>query len=278
MQGVSRASLAQATDDLDALVAGGDAGSGLGADALATLADQLFAVQHLLDREISLRRALTDPSSSAEARTGLVDALLSGQVGQDALEVVRAAARAPWSSPRDIVDALEQLAVQASYSVAEANGTLDDVEDELFRFGRVTEREPGLLLALTDPSAATERKLTLVDDLLGGKASPTTVRLVRELVESPSKTTFGERLAGYVRLAAERRDRLVARVRAAVPLTEEQVRRLADALAGQLGRQVQINVELDPELVGGLTVQIGDTVYDGSIIRRLADAGRRLGH
>ncbi len=275
MQGESRASLAQAKDDLDTLI-GNVSHGGLNKADVTTLADQLFAVQHVLDREISLRRAFTDPSSTPAARAGLARSLFGGQIGETALDVVANLVSAAWAAPRDIVDAVEQLAVQALYTGAAASGTLDDVEDELFRFGRIVDREPALLLALTDPAQSTERKLGLVDTLLEGKATDTTKRLVHELVASPRNQTFGVNLAEYIRLAAERRDRLVARVRVAVPLTEAQSTRLAAALASQLGRQVHLNIELDPELVGGMTIRIGDTVYDGSIARRLGEAQRRL--
>jgi F-type H+-transporting ATPase subunit delta len=275
MQGESRASLAKAKDDLDTLI-GHISHGGMHKADVATLADQLFAVQHVLDREISLRRAFTDPSSTPAARAALARRLFGDQIGETAADVVANLVSSAWAAPRDIVDAVEQLAVQALYSVALAEGKLDDVEDELFRFGRIVDREPALLLALTDPAVPTDRKLGLVETLLDGKATDTTIRLVRELVASPRGQTLGVNLAEYVRLAAERRDRLVARVTAAVPLTEEQASRLAAALAEQLGRQVHLNIELDPAVVGGMTVQIGETVYDGSVASRLAEAARRL--
>ena len=277
MQGESRASLAQAKEDLDRLVDGMRGPDGLmDTAAVAQLADQLFAVQHVLDREISLRRAFTDPSSSPSARAGLARRLFGGQISEQATEVVARLVSSAWAAPRDIVDAVEQLAVQALYSVAQAEGTLDDVEDELFRFGRIVDREPALLLALTDPSAEPARRVALVDRLLEGKATETTRRLVHELVVSPRGETFGSNLAEYVRLAAERRDRLVARVRVAVPLTQEQSARLSAALVPPARPPVHLNVELDPEVIGGLTIQVGDTVYDGSIARRLDDAERRF--
>src|SRR5207244_1017401 len=147
---------------------------------------------------------------------------------------------------------------------------------ELFRFGRIGDREPALLLALTDPAVPVANRLRLVDGLLEGKATDTTLRLVHELVASPRGKTLGVNLDEYVRLAAERRDQLVAQVNVASPLSEEQADRLAAALEAQLGRRVHLNVEIDPALVGGMTISIGDTVFDGSIANRLADARRRL--
>ena len=277
MQGESRASLATAKDDLDALVATMHGADGRTDTAAVTqLADQLFAVQHVLDREISLRRAFTDPSSNAPARAGLARQLFGAQLSERTLEVLTALVSSSWAAPRDVVDAVGELAVQALYSLAASAGNLDNVEDELFRFGRIVDREPALLLALTDPSASTERRLALVDSLLEGKASETTRRLVHELVVSPRGRTFGTNLDEYVRLAAESREQLVARVRTAVPLTDAQAARLAEALATQLGRPVHLNIELDPDVVGGLTIRIGDTVFDGSIARRLDEARRRF--
>ena len=126
-----------------------------------------------------------------------------------------------WAAPRDIVDAVEQLAVQALYSVALAEGKLDDVEDELFRFGRIVDREPALLLALSDPALPAERKHGLVDRLLDDKVTVTAIRLVRALVASPRGQTLGVNLAESVRLP---RSAATAgrRVTVAVPLTEEQ--------------------------------------------------------
>src|SRR4051812_24579816 len=124
MQGESRASLAKAKDDLDALigqVTSDGRGGGMSQSDVTALADQLFAVQHVLDREISLRRAFTDPSSSPAARAGLARSLFGSQINETALEVVANLVSAPWAAPRDIVDAVEQLAVQTLYAGAAGN-------------------------------------------------------------------------------------------------------------------------------------------------------------
>jgi F-type H+-transporting ATPase subunit delta len=275
VQGESRESLAQAKTALDQRI-GHISHGGMHKTDVAGLADQLFAVQHVLDGEISLRRAFTDPSSSPAARAGLARSLFGSQIGEVALGVVTDLVSAAWAAPSDLVDAVEQLAVQALYSVAAADGTLDNVEDELFRFGRIVDREPALLLALTDPAVPVDNRLRLADDLLEGKATDTTLRLVHELVASPRGKTLGVNLDEYVRLAAERRDQLVAHVTVALPLTAQQSSRLAAALEAQLGRPVHLNIELDPSVVGGMTILIGDTVFDGSVAARLADARRRI--
>ena len=270
MQGVSRASASALADQLDELLA-------TASDAEATqLADDLFAVVHLLAAEASLRRVLSDPALAPEQKAQLVDALFGTQVGPAAVEVLRGAGRSRWSQPGDLVDALDQLAVHALFTVGERAETLDDIEDELFRFGRVVDREPALRSALTDPALPDDRKAALLAALLTGRANDATQRLVREVVLHPRGRTLDRGLEEYGRAAAARRDRLVGRVRTAVPLTQEQLDRLGAALAAIYGRAVHLNVEIDPAVVGGISVRVGDEVLDGTVAHRLVEARRRL--
>lgn len=271
MQGVSRTSASALADHLDRVVTPAS-------DAEVTqLADDLFAVVHLLSAEVTLRRTLSDPGLEPEQKAPLVDALFGTQVGPPAVELLRGAATARWSRAADLVDAVESLAVQALFTVGERAGSLDDTEDELFRFGRVVDREPALRSALADPALPGERKSVLLAALLENRASEATRRLVREAVLYPRGRTLDRALEEYGRAAAARRDRLVARVRSAVPLTSEQTDRLASALHAAYGRAVHLNVEVDPSVVGGISVRVGDEVFDGTIAHRLAEARRRLG-
>src|SRR3954464_14710754 len=146
MHGASRDALAAARERLDALTANTavDAGS---------LADELAAVTALLDREVSLRRVLTDPAQAGEAKATLVQRLIGGQVSGATADLVSGLVRSRWSQTRDLVDALEELASIADLTAAQRTGTLDDVEDELFRFARIVGSNTGLRAALTDRKA-----------------------------------------------------------------------------------------------------------------------------
>ena len=122
-----------------------------GARALRRLTDDLFAVAGLLDRRPALRGALADGGTPEDDRAAIVDQLLSGRIGNESLEVVKEAVRLRWSSSLDLVDALEVVGAQAAFTASEAAGTLDRVEDELFRFGRILAAQPQLQTVLDDP-------------------------------------------------------------------------------------------------------------------------------
>jgi F-type H+-transporting ATPase subunit delta len=197
-------------------------------------------------------------------------------VSDGALSLVKAVAAARWSAPGDLTDAVEQLAVQAIVAAAEMEGRLDELEDELFRFGRVVAGQPELRIALTNPFVPAQAKRRLLTDLLEGKVSPEALRLITQAATNPLGRSLDVSLETYAKIAAQRRERLVAEVHVAAPLSDEQRGRLARALATMYGHQVHLNVVLDPRVSGGMTVRVGDELIDGSVATRLAAAGRRL--
>ncbi|MGE5288533.1 MAG: F0F1 ATP synthase subunit delta [Micromonosporaceae bacterium] len=271
MRGASRASLAELADSLAGAI--GDAPGGASA---AALGDELFAVVHLLDREHGLRRALSDPSKPAGEKAAVATSLLEGKVSPAAAELTASAVRLRWSAARDLADALAQLAVVAFVASAEADGKLDDLEDELFRFGRVVTSDPGLRAALADRTASPERKRDLLAELLRGKVTDQALRLITEAAQHPRGRSLEGNLEEYARLAAQRRERLVAVVRTATPLTDGQRGRLTAALTAAYGHEVHLNVVLDPGVIGGLSVEVGDEVVDGTVASRLGAVRRRL--
>jgi len=269
MHGVSRESFANLREGLDAVVRGGD----LDLQALAT---ELFEVTALLDRETALRRVLTDPSRAADSRAELVTGILRGQVSDAAGDLLAASVRARWTQSRHLADAVELMAVEALVASAERRERLDALEDELFRTGRVIAGSPQLRAALRDNAAPVDARVRLVEDLLGAKVGEEALALVRQAVAVPRGRTLDDTLETYGRVAADRRSRLVATVTAAVPLTEAQRQRLGEILARTYGSQVHLNVDVDPSLIGGLRVEIGDEVIEGTVLGRLQDARRRL--
>lgn len=247
------------------------------ADDLVTVSEQLDGVADLLHRENVLRRTLADSSTEPSQREQLASRLFDNQVGRPAAEVVRSAVAASWSRPEDLVDGLRTVAREALLVSAERDDRLDAVEDELFRLGRIVGGQPDLERLLSDPTAPTEGKQRVVDRLLAEKAEPVTRKLTDQLVAHPLGRSVAaglERLAG---LAAERRQRSVAVVRSAVALSEQQQSRLADALGRIYRRDITVHLEVDPAVVGGLVIQVGDEVIDGSAAGRLDELGRRLG-
>ena len=184
---------------------------------------------------MSLRRVLTDPARSGQDKAGLIGTLLAGQVSGETVDLVSGLVRSRWSGSRDLVDATEQLAAYSEIIAADKAGVLDDVEDELFRFGRVVVGSIELRSALTEPKADAAAKAELVRSLLGGRAHPATVRLVVSLVSRPRGRSLEQGLDAFSKLAASRRGRVVALVTTAVPLSERQRERLVGALARLYG-------------------------------------------
>jgi F-type H+-transporting ATPase subunit delta len=269
LQGASREAFAAARERLDTLLESGDLDP-------VRLGEELFSVVRLLDREVSLRRILTDPAQPGDQKAGLVHTLLAGKVADATLDLLGGLVRSRWSRPRDLVDVIEALAVWSEVAAAEREGRLDDLEDELFRFGRIVGGQPELRSALSDRALPVDRKAELVATLLEGRTTEVTRRLVTHLVTHPRGTTIERGLEEYARLAAQRRERLVALVTVAVPLTDDQRDRLTGALRRLYGHEVHLNIELDPTVLGGIRVRIGDEVIDGTIASRLDGARRRL--
>ena len=271
MQGASREALIAARQSLtDLSVSQPDA------EGISSVADGLFAVVRLLDKETTLRRTLGDPMTAASAKTALLENLLGQQLAPLALQVLSGVVALRWSGARDLVDAVEVLAVQAVFLVANAEGALDDVEDELFRFARIIARDPALRPVLTDRSLPAENKRALLVGLLEGKVRPASLRIIEQLVLSPRGRTLEVSLEEYASYAADVRARTLAQVTSAVLLTEEQQTRLTASLTRAFGRTVQLQLEIDPTVVGGLVVQVGDEIIDGSIVRRLSEVQRRF--
>jgi F-type H+-transporting ATPase subunit delta len=245
-------------------------------EELVALADELFAVAHLLNGQVSLRRALSDPSGSPSDRAGVARRLLSERVSGATLDLVETAARQRWSRPLDLVEATETLATDAALDAAEARGELDGVEDELFRFGRIDGGDAELSRILSDRTAPVTGKAALLDGLLAGRVSPITAMLLRNHLTG---RTIGHAENVVERLseaASTRRGQSVARVTTAVPLTDAQERRLAELLGRLYNRPIGLQVVVDPGVLGGLVIRVGDEVIDGSIAHRLEAAGRRL--
>jgi F-type H+-transporting ATPase subunit delta len=157
----------------------------------------------------------------------------------------------------------------AFLAVAAAEGQLVTVEDELFRFGQAFEANDSLRQALSDPSIPVERRQQVVEDILQGKASPTTTGLISLAVASGHANDLPAIVRALVDRSAATRNKAVAEVRSAVPLTSDQLTRLAAALTSATGKDVEIKVVIDPSVLGGLVTQIGDTVIDGSVRHRL---------
>jgi F-type H+-transporting ATPase subunit delta len=269
MQGASREAVAGAQDRLEGLLASGAVDS-------TKLGDDLFSVTGLLAGNAGLRRALTDPAKPADAKATLIQRLLQGQVSDQALDLLAGVVRSRWSDASDLVEAVDGLAVTAELFTAEKANRLDAVEDELFRFARTVAADVRLRDAFAARTVGSERKAELVRTLLAGKVSPEALRLAVQAAVSPRGVRTEQALDHYLEAAAARRRQLVAEVVAAIPLTESQRARLSTALRRIYGRDIRINLDVDPEVLGGLRIQVGGELIDSTVLARLNGARRSL--
>jgi F-type H+-transporting ATPase subunit delta len=157
----------------------------------------------------------------------------------------------------------------ALFSIASAEGKIDEVQDELFRFGRALESSDALKNTLTDDMVPAAKRQAVVEDLLGGKASGVTTQLISFVVGSGRGRDLPAIIDKLVNRAAANKQRTVAEVRSAVELTADQKTRLAAALSNATGKAVELKVLVDPTVLGGLVAQVGDQIIDGSVRTRL---------
>jgi F-type H+-transporting ATPase subunit delta len=267
MRGASRASYADLRDRL-----------AVAAPSAATaeqVGDELFAVVRLLDAEHGLRRALADATKLSAEKSAVATRLLHGKVSAATEQLVAAAAAARWATSGDFADALEQLAIEAYTMAAQYGGTLDDLEDDLFRFSRLVSGQPGLRSALIGP-APVAGKTSLLTDLLSGKVSTPSQSLITQVLTHPRGRSPQAVLDLCAAIAAHRREQLIAVVRVATELSAAQRQRLATTLNATYGKGIHLNVVHDPSVVGGMSIQIGDELIDGTAASRLAEVRRKL--
>jgi F-type H+-transporting ATPase subunit delta len=176
---------------------------------------------------------------------------------------------------RPVGDKVEAYA-DALLEVAKAEGLLGEVEDDLFRFARAFEGSDALRMALTDPALPPERRMAIVEELMGGKSLAVSAAMAAFVAGIGRAHELPAIVDRFVEKAARERQREVAEVRSAVPLDDTQQRRLAEALSGATGKQVELKVVVDPSVLGGLVATVGDTVIDGTVRHRLDQLKERI--
>ena len=235
------------------------------------VAGELFSATRLIGESSALSGALADPAAPVEARAALVSRVFAG-ASEAARSVLTTAASQRWSSAADLVDGVEELAVRAA-AIASPDA---DIEGELFSVSRLVADNADLELALGSRLGGGEGKAALLQKLVGSSLHPATTLIVTSLVRLPRGRRVRRLLSRAMRIVSAQRDRIVATVRTARPLTAQQRDRLRTVLTGRYGRQVALNEVLDAAVVGGLRVQVADDVIDGSIAARLADLRQKL--
>ena len=245
-------------------------------DDASVIGEQLFAVLDALDSSKALVRALADPARSGDSKAALVRQILGGSLDPRVVDAVAGLVVERWTADADLVEAVEHLAVAALLVSARSRGQLQVVEDELFTIMRSLLGSREARSALSAPGVTVEDRLRLLDTVLAGRGDEVTQQLARRATSHPRGRRFVAALTWYSSIAAELRDRLVALVTASQPFSEEQLDRLGRILAQAYGKELQLNFTVDPAVLGGLRVQVGDDVVDATVLSRMTDARRRM--
>lgn len=265
MASSTRQALAQARADASAYL-----GSDLG------FAIDLFVVADAISGSTQLRGILSDTSTESEAKNALIERVFGKKVSASAVEFVKKVAALRFSRSMDLVIVLEQLGVYAAAATASKTNLLDQVQSELFTFQQVVASDRDLQFALSNKSAPNETKLALVDALIGSKANSVTQALVRQAVGSARGRRVAIVIDQFAKQVAAYGDSLVATITVSKELEQGQVERLRSTLASTYGRQISLNIEIDPSILGGMVVQIAGEIIDGSVSTRLQNLKLQL--
>jgi len=259
MKAASREAQTRVAEKLDAFLRN----AGDTVSTAAQVGTELFLVVDQLENHRPLRVAVADASLKPEQRSGMISDVFNGKVGDATLTVLKEAAEQDWSTPREFREGLVHLGRRALLRGAENEGKLEHVENELFALSRLLEREGELTQLLSDRRATADQKRQLLASVLYGKVTMYTEALALQVIGRPEHNPVDD-IAAVSRESAELTGKTVAEVASATELTDAQRDALADKLGKIYGREMAIHSEVDPSLLGGVTIRVGDELIDGS--------------
>jgi F-type H+-transporting ATPase subunit delta len=265
-----------ASSTRQALAAAKEAISPLLGKADLLFAEELFTIGAAIASSIQLRNLLSDPSGEEKSKQGALAAVFGKAISKDALAFANKLSGLRWSKGSDLVSAFEQMGVYVVASIASRDKTLAELEDQLFAARSVVDSSQELQQALSSRQASVESKVELVSALFKGKLSAASALLVRFAVIGSRQHKLSEVLEAFGKQVSAVADRLVATVTVAAPLSAAQQNRLEAALSASYGTELNLNVEIDPSIVGGVKVQVSGEIIDGSVAARLNQAKLQL--
>lgn len=243
---------------------------------IKALATDLFIILSVLSSSIAIRRALTDTARQVGDKSELISDLFGKKIGPISESLLMSASGLRWSSPSEIADAIEDLAVQALAALADKSGELDRIESELFDFARILKTNHQLRQILNSQDDSDQSKISLLENIVLGKYSEISVDLLRQIIKGRRGRSIDATLNTYSHYLLIYKNRLVAHVKSAIELNKEQINKLVKALSKQMGKPVMVNIEIDPKVLGGISVRYANDVVDGTIANRIVQARRAV--
>lgn len=269
MRGTSSTSLGEVLRDVESAVQANP-------DAAETIADQLFSLCDAIDSSNQLVRLLSDSGRPAAVREQALRSLFDARVGSDALRVGLQIVQRRWTEQSDLLEAFELAGIAALLAQAEREGALLTVEEELLDVARVIDATPELSKALRDRRRPAGDRAALLQRILDGKVHRLVAAIATRAVAGAVDRSPARRLVELAEFATAKRRQSIASVASARPLDDGQKTRLAGILARIYGREVTLNCRVDPDVVGGLRIQVGDDLYDATVLARLARARQQM--
>ena len=245
----------------------------LGGEVDLATTDQLFSAARSISGSLQLRAILADASTDVDHKKAAIAVVFGSSVSPTALELLTVAASSRWSNDNEMLGGIEDLALRAAAESADSGSA---IEAELFAFGRAVNSSADLELAVGSKLGDIAAKVKLVDTLLGGKVTPQTLSIVRHLVQLPRGRRIGALIRYAASVVADQSGLAVATVTSARPIAAEQLGRLQAGLSKTYGRELRINAVVDAQVIGGIRVQVGDDVIDGSVSSKLHDLRLQL--
>lgn len=257
----------------DALAASRAALAAIGGTVDLATAEQLLAAGRIIGDSSQLQSILSDPGSESASKVAALKAVFGVSLSDAVFQVLGTVVSKRWSSVTDLLAGIEELGLRAA---ADSAAQETDIEGELFAFGKAVAGNAELELAISSKLGDNDSKVALVEQLLSGKVSPQTLAILRHLVSQPR----GRRIQALVRdaagVVADQTGYTIATVSTAAPIDADQLSRLQASLSANYGRPLKVNLLVDPELVGGVRVQIGDDIIDASVASRLKELRLQL--
>ncbi len=238
-----------------------------------TLAVELFSAGRIIGESSQLTAMLTDMATPDVQKTAILKAVFRSALGESTLALLGVVVSKRWSNTGDLLAGIEELGLRAAAESA-TDGT--NIDAELFAFGNAVASSADLELAVSSKLGTDESKVALVEHLLAAKVSPQTLAIVRHLMQQPRGRRIGELLRTAASIVADQAGLSVAVITSATPIAAGQLERLQKSLAVKFGRPLKFNLRIDPLLIGGLRVQVGDSVIDDSVASKLKELRLQL--